>query len=117
MSAAEMGNMLTITGAELKALLQKDDDTREKVTTSAFAAWRPGAGKGAPLRVVLLVEPGDSNDSVQVQSETLRMGKMECMVSVDCLDESFLEEKATDWQDLTRSRWIAAEHCSMSPVA
>ena len=38
------------------------------------------------------------------------------MVSVDCLDESFLEEKATDWQDLTRSRWIAAEHCSMSPV-
>ena len=67
MSAAEMGNMLTITGAELKALLQKDDDTREKVTTSAFAAWRPGAGKGAPLRVVLLVEPGDSNDSVQVR--------------------------------------------------
>ena len=67
MSAVEMGNMLTITGAELKALLQKDDDTREKVTTSAFAAWRPGAGKGAPLRVALLVGPGDSTDNVQVR--------------------------------------------------
>ena len=67
MSAAEMGNMLTITGAELKALLQEDDDTREKVTASAFAAWRPGAGKGTPLRVALLVGPGDSTDNVQVR--------------------------------------------------
>ena len=66
MSAAEMGNMLTITGAELKALLLEDEELREQVITSAFAAWRPGAGKGAPLRVAMLVGPGDSSDSVQV---------------------------------------------------
>eukprot|EP00439_Symbiodinium_sp_Y106_P083695 s685_g24.t1 len=38
------------------------------------------------------------------------MGKMECMVSVDCLDESFLEEKATDWQDLTRFDQVEILH-------
>ena len=42
MSAAEMGNMFTITGAELKALLLEDEEIREQVITSAFAAWRPG---------------------------------------------------------------------------
>ncbi|CAE7869579.1 unnamed protein product, partial [Symbiodinium sp. KB8] len=31
MSAQEMGNMLTITGAELKALLEEDEETREQV--------------------------------------------------------------------------------------
>ena len=66
MSAQEMGNMLTITGAELKALLEEDEETREQVTKSAFVAWRPGAHEGAPLRVAMLVEPGDTADTVQV---------------------------------------------------
>ena len=46
MSAQEMGDMLTLTGAELKALLQQDAVTRQEAMTAAFVAWRPGAYGG-----------------------------------------------------------------------
>ena len=66
MSAQEMGDMLTVTGAELKALLQQDELTRQEVLTAAFVAWRPGAYGGAPLKVAMVVGPGDSADTIQV---------------------------------------------------
>ena len=64
MSAQEMGDMLT--GAELKALLQQDALTRQEVLTAAIVAWRPGAYGGAPLKVAMVVGPGDSADTIQV---------------------------------------------------
>ncbi|CAE7894385.1 ASPH, partial [Symbiodinium sp. KB8] len=94
MSAQEMGDMLTVTGAELKALLQQDELTRQEVLTAAFVAWRPGAYGGAPLRVAMVVGPGDSADTIQVQSETLRWGVMTAVLSVDCIDDGFLKERA-----------------------
>ena len=66
MSAQEMGDMLTLTGAELKALLEQDAVTRQEVLSAAFVAWRPGVCGGAPLKVAMVVGPGDSADTIQV---------------------------------------------------
>ena len=66
MSAQEMGDMLTLTGAELKALLEQDEVTRQEVLAAAVVAWRPGAYGGAPLKVAMVVGPGDSADTIQV---------------------------------------------------
>ena len=66
MSAQEMGDMLTLRGAELKALLEQDEVTRQEVLAAAFVAWRPGAYGGAPLKVAMVVGPGDSADTIQV---------------------------------------------------
>ena len=48
-----------------------------------------------------------------MQSETLRLGKMECIVSVDCLDEGFLKEKAWGQSVSMMSGFdeVAAERC------
>ncbi|CAE6971506.1 unnamed protein product [Symbiodinium sp. CCMP2456] len=93
MSGQEMAHMLIITGTELKALLEEDEETREQVTTSAFVAWRPGASKGAPLQVAMLVGPGDSSDTVQVKAEAPRLGVIDQIINLDCLDDDFLNER------------------------
>ncbi|CAE7426624.1 unnamed protein product [Symbiodinium necroappetens] len=94
MSGQEMANMLTITGAELKALLEVDEETKQLVTTSAFVAWRPGAHEGAPLRVAMLVGPGDTADTVQVKAESPYLGPIDQIVNVECLDDGFLKQKS-----------------------
>ncbi|CAE7638494.1 unnamed protein product, partial [Symbiodinium sp. KB8] len=94
MSGQEMANMLTITGAELKALLEVDEETKQLVTTSAFVAWRPGAHEGAPLRVAMLVGPGDTAVTVQVKAESPYLGPIDQIVNVECLDDGFLKQKS-----------------------
>ncbi|CAE7256606.1 unnamed protein product [Symbiodinium necroappetens] len=120
MSAQEMGDMLTLTGAELKALLEQDAVTRQEVLSAAFVAWRPGACGGAPLKVAMVVGPGDSADTIQVQAETLRWGVMNTVLSVDCLDDGFLNKRA--WGEgvamMSGFDEVAAERCrTMQHVA
>ncbi|CAE7376384.1 unnamed protein product [Symbiodinium necroappetens] len=116
MSAQEMGNMLTITGAELKALLEEDEETREQVTKSAFVAWRPGAHEGAPLRVAMLVGPGDTADTVQVKAESPYLGPIDQIVSLECLEDGFLKQKKWGQSVAMTSFFdckVATERCRM----
>ncbi|OLQ06159.1 hypothetical protein AK812_SmicGene10584 [Symbiodinium microadriaticum] len=62
-------------------------------TALGFVALCWLASGGVPLRAASVVGPGDSADTVQVQSEAPRWGVMTAILSVDCLDDGFLKEK------------------------